>query len=156
MSIYSKIQSLLTAANTKTGESDTTLTDAVQTLIDGYGQGGGGVASGTYTPSSDELGHTFVIGNSTFTHFLLVTTASVTGHGKRAGSLLFGDFENNIGYLIQTNSSGTSTSGLVNFIGVDQYGLAKSGSSVEMTATGSSSSYFAYMLSGITYNWYAW
>ena len=41
MSIYSKLNSLLTAANTKTGESDTTLTDAVQTLIDGYGQGGG-------------------------------------------------------------------------------------------------------------------
>lgn len=41
MTIKQKIQSLLTAANTKTGESDTTLTDAVQTLIDGYGQGGG-------------------------------------------------------------------------------------------------------------------
>lgn len=41
MTILQKIQSLLTAANTKTGESDTTLTDAVQTLIDGYGQGGG-------------------------------------------------------------------------------------------------------------------
>ena len=41
MSIYSKLSALLTAANTKTGESDTTLTDAVQTLIDGYGQGGG-------------------------------------------------------------------------------------------------------------------
>lgn len=42
MSIYSKLSALLTAANTTTGESDTTLTDAVQTLIDGYGQGGGG------------------------------------------------------------------------------------------------------------------
>lgn len=41
MSILSKIQSLITAANAKTGESDTTLTDAVQTLVDGYGQGGG-------------------------------------------------------------------------------------------------------------------
>lgn len=41
MSIKSKIQALITAANTTTGESDTTLTDAVQTLCDGYGQGGG-------------------------------------------------------------------------------------------------------------------
>lgn len=41
MSIRSKIQALITAANTKTGESDTTLTDAIQTLVDGYGQGGG-------------------------------------------------------------------------------------------------------------------
>lgn len=43
MSIKSKIQSLITAANATTGETDTTLTDAVQTLVDGYGQGGGGV-----------------------------------------------------------------------------------------------------------------
>lgn len=42
MSVYSKLSALLTAANTTTGESDTTLTDAVQTLIDGYGSGGGG------------------------------------------------------------------------------------------------------------------
>lgn len=40
MSILSKLQSLLTAANSATGESDTTITDAMQTLIDGYGQGG--------------------------------------------------------------------------------------------------------------------
>ena len=41
MSILSKLQALLTAANATTGESNTTLTDAVQTLVDGYGQGGG-------------------------------------------------------------------------------------------------------------------
>lgn len=41
MSVKSKIQSLLAAINAKTGESDTNLTDAVQTLCDGYGQGGG-------------------------------------------------------------------------------------------------------------------
>ena len=46
MSLKSKIQALISAANAKTGESDTTLTDAVQTLVDGYGQGGGG---GGYT-----------------------------------------------------------------------------------------------------------
>lgn len=42
MSVKSKIQALITAANTKTGETDTTLTDAVQTLVDGYGEGAGG------------------------------------------------------------------------------------------------------------------
>lgn len=59
MSIRSKIQSLITAANAKTGESDTTLTDAVQTLVDGYGQGGGVTTqplsvteNGTYTAPS--------------------------------------------------------------------------------------------------------
>ena len=61
MSIRSKIQSLIAAANAKTGESDATLTDAVQTLVDGYGQGGGGgnedaiiqkTISGSYTNSN--------------------------------------------------------------------------------------------------------
>lgn len=56
MSILSKIQSLITAANNTTGESDTTLTDAVQTLVDGYGQGGGAkIATGTFTLSQAAL-----------------------------------------------------------------------------------------------------
>ena len=37
MSLKSKIQALITAANAKTGKSDTDLTTAVQSLIDGYG-----------------------------------------------------------------------------------------------------------------------
>jgi len=55
MSILSKLQALLTAANTKTGESDTTITDAMQTLVDGYGQGGGSsnYATGLVTLSTD-------------------------------------------------------------------------------------------------------
>lgn len=36
------INALTTYANSVTGESDTTLTDAVYTLAEGYGQGGGG------------------------------------------------------------------------------------------------------------------
>lgn len=37
MSLKSKIQNIIASVNAKTGESDTTLTDAVKTLIDGYG-----------------------------------------------------------------------------------------------------------------------
>ncbi len=40
-SVKSKLQSLITASNAKTGKSDANLTDAVNTLIEGYGQGGG-------------------------------------------------------------------------------------------------------------------
>lgn len=40
MNTYEEIvTSLIAAANTKTGENNTTLTDAVQTLCDGYGSG---------------------------------------------------------------------------------------------------------------------
>lgn len=39
-SVKAKLQGLITAANTKTGNSDADLTTAVNTLIDGFGQGG--------------------------------------------------------------------------------------------------------------------
>lgn len=57
MSIRSKIQALITAANTKTGESDTTLTDAVQTLVDGYGQGGTTISDGIVVKARDANGY---------------------------------------------------------------------------------------------------
>ena len=37
--VKSKLQSLITASNAKTGKSDANLTDAVKTLLEGYGQG---------------------------------------------------------------------------------------------------------------------
>lgn len=40
--IAEAISARISAANGKTGKSDTTLTEAVQSLCDGYGQGGGG------------------------------------------------------------------------------------------------------------------
>lgn len=57
MSIKGKIESLISAGNTTTGEADTDLTSVVQSLVDGYGQGGGDVTieslsvteNGTYT-----------------------------------------------------------------------------------------------------------
>lgn len=61
------LSGLLTYANGVTGESDTNLGDAVRTLADGYGGGGGlptgftAIATGTHTLSED------VPGGSTFT-----------------------------------------------------------------------------------------
>ena len=52
MSLTSRIQALTAYANEVTGESDTTLSDAVASLADGYGSGSGGahvIASGTFT-----------------------------------------------------------------------------------------------------------
>ena len=63
MSIYSKIHSLLTAANATTGESDTTLTDAVQTLVDGYGQGGGGVTADGVAMGTEPSGAVTITNN---------------------------------------------------------------------------------------------
>ena len=58
MSLTSRIQALTAYANEVTGESDTTLSDAVATLAEGYGssggQGGGQViASGTFVGAGE-------------------------------------------------------------------------------------------------------
>ncbi len=53
--LTSNINALITLANLATGELDTNLSDAVHTLIDGYGQGGGGsnVVVGTFTGTTE-------------------------------------------------------------------------------------------------------
>ena len=48
--VKAQIQSLIDLANTTTGNQDTNLTDGVNALISGYGQGG----SGSDLPSAEE------------------------------------------------------------------------------------------------------
>lgn len=65
MSLASKIQSLLTAANRKTGGTAENLTEAVQELCDGYGQGSSETPTindapfdcGTFTLETDQTTH---------------------------------------------------------------------------------------------------
>nr|DAE38877.1 MAG TPA: hypothetical protein [Caudoviricetes sp.] len=66
MSVESKINNLISAANTKTGKTDSDLTNAMQSLVDGYGGGaaGGGaawelVASETATENLNSMRVTF-------------------------------------------------------------------------------------------------
>lgn len=66
MSVLSKIQALITAANNTTGESDTTLTDAVQTLVDGYGQGGSAPARSKWFRPPDMPDYDSLIDKSIF------------------------------------------------------------------------------------------
>ena len=49
MTLYEKIDALLTAANSTTGNDDATLTDGVKSLIDGYG--GGSLPNNVYAGS---------------------------------------------------------------------------------------------------------
>lgn len=58
MSIESKLQALLTASNAATGKTDTTLTDSVQSLIDGYGGGGFIVPDGLKVGTIDVVADT--------------------------------------------------------------------------------------------------
>ena len=90
MSIYSKLYSLLTAANNKTGESDTTLTDAVQTLIDGYGQGGG--ATWTEFTATSTAGNTQAARDLLFPSYSTSTSVVVAALLKNKS---VADFPNN-------------------------------------------------------------
>jgi len=56
MSLTSRIQALTAYANEVTGKSDTTLSDAVASLADGYGQGGGGISQGLEVTEIDSSG----------------------------------------------------------------------------------------------------
>lgn len=93
MTIIQKIQSLITAANAKTGESDATLTDAVQTLVDGYGGGGGvnPIEKTVYTHAQDWLtdntGNTAAFRNTYFTkgagiYYATIENNAATGNYK--------------------------------------------------------------------------
>lgn len=50
------INALTTYANETTGASDTNLSDAVETLVDGYGQGGGGITIDGLSDLSEPVG----------------------------------------------------------------------------------------------------
>lgn len=91
MSLFSKLQSLLTAANAKTGVSDTTLTAAVSRLIAGYGGGGEGgnanVVTGTVETtyaSGATRGITVPVeGISSASHFIFMLRLAKTNDGTQ-------------------------------------------------------------------------
>ena len=64
------INALTTYANTITGASDTTLSDAVESLADGYGGGGGNFEMGTLTPSAETDNITVSV-SKLYTHFAI-------------------------------------------------------------------------------------
>lgn len=53
-SVINKINGLIATANAKTGRSDVELTSAVNALVDGYGQGGGGIIDVTELPTEGD------------------------------------------------------------------------------------------------------
>lgn len=101
------IVALTTYANTVTGASDTTLSDAVASLVDGYGGGGGGnFEMGTFTPS-EETNKVTVSVSKLYTHFaiwasdtLANTTAASSGR-----TLLFAHGDNTTYTCVDVNTS---------------------------------------------------
>ena len=173
MSIRSKIQALIAAANTKTGESDTTLTDAVQTLVNGYGSGGGwslpssisAIDGGSFTVASDTALNSRILSHNLGERpkgFVVWTD----NNGESGGSypvqtILYGLVINseylygtahNYGFFLEyfrkTNDYPNSV----------MLGLSEAQKDLALTATTCAFAWRAgeYYKAGVTYKWLAW
>lgn len=112
------INALTTYANETTGASDTNLSDAVETLVDGYGQGGGTVdvddiVNGTY-PSGDIVIDTARILHDYSIYKNTAITSIFSSSVKSLGS-----------YAVNSNSALRTFVGTVLDSGIGNYGLAK-------------------------------
>lgn len=98
MSIKTKLQGLIAEANTTTGESDTNLTDAVASLIDGYG---GSTPTGTKTITDTSLTDV-----SAYANAQVVDADLVAGNIKKGVNILGieGTFEGGGGAQYATGS----------------------------------------------------
>ena len=99
------IVALTTYANTVTGESDTTLSDAVESLVDGYG--GGGI-SGEFTPTERVGTYTFYAPNCTYLACIAKTAPSTS-----TGLAFVYAFVCRVGqyYAAQSTNGGTGIAG---------------------------------------------
>lgn len=73
MAIKPIIESMIAKANETTGKADTDLTNAIQSLADGFGQGGGGL------PDTIVAGDTPVLASSEIAKIVATTTVTATG-----------------------------------------------------------------------------
>ena len=106
--IKAKLQGLIEAANAATGNADADLTAAVQSLIDGFGQSGGGKsASGTYTPASDTG---YMIVKLDFVPNIIEFRLDDFDNKAFDGvtKILTGAYCNGLGYSRRTNTSGSA------------------------------------------------
>lgn len=76
MAIKPIIESMITKANETTGKSDADLTVAMQSLIDGYGQGG---SSGGGLPDTVEAGDTPIIASNVMAKTITDSNMTATG-----------------------------------------------------------------------------
>lgn len=95
MSLTDKINALTAYANEVTGESDTTLSEAVHTLADGYGQGGGdsiwtAIVNRTVTEINDKDGLCNIVGYSVFYECESLTLADFPSATKVDNVALYG------------------------------------------------------------------
>lgn len=148
------INALTTYANTTTGVSDTTLSDAVATLIAGYGGGGsggsGGVYTGTFTPTERVSSVTIDVGTSETIDGLIIvpTSERPLKEGGKTVVAYLGITEGYYKYLcITSNNAGSSF--LTPTSSLSSTCFTQTGSVLTVTPTN------AGMFETVSYTWYA-
>lgn len=135
---------------------DTTLINEVVVNVSG---GGGSTLpqTGTITPASNTANMGTIDTGVDFTHFLIYTTSSVTGSSVKAlrgiHCIFSGDGTPSSLFLVSTNNSGSSYSA---YASLGANAPSKSGNNFSWTSMGTSGTAAGYLLSGKTYEWYAW
>lgn len=144
------INALTAYANDVTGASDTNLSDAVYTLAQGYG---GGVASGTYTPTTNGTGATIDTGATGWTHFLIVPhVLPYETPYERCMGLRYADIT--AGYIICVfGSSSESAIPSTAKFHTSTYTPTVSGSVISFTGQSGNTGTFQ---GGTQYDWFAW
>lgn len=161
--VKEKIQGLIDSANAKTGAEDSTLTAAVNTLIAGFGSGGGGglpngisaVSTGTVTYSESQTSMDIDHGLGVKPDAIWVYIPDFTFPAARAEILGF--FW--CGYPRRVSAAATAESGAVAMTATTDYtGFVAGGLDVTVTDTsfsaGRNSSAYYYN-AGNTYRWCA-
>lgn len=158
MSIEGKLLSILTASNSTTGEADTTLTDAVQRLVDGYGQGGGGggcsLESGEITMAESSGNFDIVLTHhSTMPDVIAIydTNALDTTVQRCVGALMYTRMDANFG----ANTFRINTSGAKARSSVAVWAGAISLMGNNILRVMSYNALTAQWYAGYTYKWYA-
>lgn len=122
-SVKSKLQGLIATANAATGNADADLTAAVNALVAGFGQGGGGglpgnileIKTGSWTQATNDSTGSFTIphGCSKQPLFVLVTsdyaTSGATGNNSIQLAAMVAAVNGEFATAAQVDSSGTST-----------------------------------------------
>lgn len=152
------INALTAYANETTGAFDTTLSDAVGRLCEGYG--GGAFYSGTYTPTENSPHFTIDVGATNYSHFLIVAHKLPydVPYSRCLGMRLY-DFDAEFALMIYGASSESDTPSNANaFTDSSQISFSavieRSGTMIKSKRLIASQS--GQMQADIQYDWYAW
>lgn len=149
---------LITTANATTGKEDTTLTNAVNSLVEGFGQGGSGIVSGSFTPTEPLLEIEIDVGFD-FSHIIITLDdfSYGTGNGHKTFNHLYLDTEKRETAFITTNNAGASTAGY--YVSMDiispNHSLSKKDNLFIYKCSNPAGIIPGY-LEPCKYNWYAW